>query len=334
MYENLHCHTKTSDGDLSYKQVLDVCANNNISIVAFCDHDALPDKKAMQVLENNRSHKTKWIVGTEISSGLPKEINNGPASDFHIVGLFLDPFNKDIIEHCKKAQQFRIQRMEKMVKNLKFLGFDITKDNCLKESGSKTVGRSSIVAVLKQKQKNLKIIEQLRNKMAKQAEYNKIIKEKYDEMMIRGETQYPYVLFLSNNAFIPDIFVDHLYWIDMDKSVDIIRNAGGIAISAHWSFSKHRVNTQMIEKFFQEKRLDGGEIVFGIGIEGEEIKKDRKIMENLIKKYNMIQTGGGDSHTKQDFEFFVQQKELAEKTIGMTQKIIKSKNLNLDFSSL
>ena len=134
MYENLHCHTKTSDGELSYKQVLDICTENNISIAAFCDHDVLPDKKAMKVLENKRNHKTKWIIGTEISSGWPKEINNVPASNFHIVGLFVNPYNKNLIEHCEKAKQGRIKRMEIMVENLKFLGFEISKNNCLKQA--------------------------------------------------------------------------------------------------------------------------------------------------------------------------------------------------------
>ena len=339
-YQNLHCHTKTSDGELDYKQVLDVCADNNISVVAFCDHDALPNKKAMQILEKNRNHKTKYIIGTEISSGWPKEIG-GPASNFHIVGLFVNPFNENLIEHCKKAQSARIERMKRMVKHLQSLGFEITKDDCFKESGGETIGRPHIVAALLKKEKNLKIIEQLKNKMAKQAERDPVIKQKYDEMITRGEGQRPYSqcfsLFLDSKAFLPDIYVDHLYWKNMDESVKLIRDAEGIAILAHWTFTKHKVDAQMIEKFFQEKQLDGGEIVFAPGVSsvsGKEIKNDMKIMENLTQKYNMLQSGGGDSHTKSDFEFFAQQKNFAEKTIGMVEKMMKLRNLNLKFSSL
>ena len=334
MYQNLHCHTKTSDGELDYKQVLDVCAENNISVIAFTDHDALPNKKAVTLLEKNRNHKTKWIIGCELHSGLPKEIGGGPSSDFHIVGLFTDPFNKDLVEHFQKAQQSRIQRMEKMVKNLKSLGFKISKDDCLKQSGGETVARPHIVAALIAKQENLKIIEQLKNKMAQAAQRDPIIKQKYDQMILRGETQYPYVLFLSYNSFLPNIYVDHLYWKNMNDGVELIRKAGGIAILAHWTFSKRRVNQELIEKFFQEKRLDGAEIIFGVGIEEQEIEKDRKIMENLTKKYNMLQSGGGDSHKKDDFEFFAQQKYFATKTIGMVEKMAKLRNLNLQFSSL
>ena len=341
MYQNLHCHTKTSDGELDYKQVLDVCADNNIGLVAFTDHDALPNKKAMQILEKNRNHKTKYIIGTEISSGWPSEIG-GPAGNFHILGLFVNPFNNNLIEYCKKSQQARIKRMEQMVKNLELLGFKISADDCLKESNGETIGRAHIVAALLKKEKNLKIIEQLKNKMAKQAERDPAIKQKYDEMIARGEGERPYSqcfsLFLDSRAFLPNICVEHTYFKNMDQSVKLIRDAGGIAILAHWTFTKYKVNAQMIEKFFKEKRLDGGEIVFALGISSasnQEAKNDMKIMENLTKKHNMLQSGGGDSHRKQDFEFFAQQKYFAEKTIGMIEKIIKMRpDLNLEFSSL
>ncbi|MBI4652895.1 hypothetical protein HY750_01440 [Candidatus Kuenenbacteria bacterium] len=49
MYQNLHYHTKISDGQFNYQQILDLCQKYNISIVAFTDHDALPDKKAMKI---------------------------------------------------------------------------------------------------------------------------------------------------------------------------------------------------------------------------------------------------------------------------------------------
>lgn len=339
-YQNLHCHTKTSDGELDYKQVLDVCVDNNINVVAFTDHDALPNEESTKLLEESCNHKTKWIIGTEISAGWPKEIG-GPASNFHIVGLFVDPLNKNLVEHCQKAQQARIQRMKEMVKNLQTLGFEISADDCLKESRGETVGRPHIVAALLKKQKNLKIIEQLKNKMAKEAKRDPIIKQKYDEMMAEGKSQRPYFqcfsLFLDSRAFLPDIYVDYLYWKDMDESIKLIRDAGGVAILAHWTFSKKIVDEKMIEKFFQEKRLDGAEIVFAPGISSiskEEIKNDMEIMEKLTEKYNVLQSGGGDSHTKKDFELFSQKKWFAEKTIGLVEKMVKIRKLNLEFSSL
>jgi len=295
MYQNLHCHTKTSDGELGYKQVLDVSSQNNVSAVAFTDHDALPDKKAMKLLEKNRAHPVKWIVGVEISSGWPREID-GPASNFHLVGLFVNPFDKNLVEHCQKAQKARVERMEKMVKNLKLLGFDLSKDDCLKESDGEAVGRPHIVSALTKKEKNLKIIEKLKEKMAKQAKRSLRVRKKYNEMLRRGEHQYPYALFLNSEAFLSNVYVDYLYYKDMDQSVGLIRKAGGVAILAHWSFSKNKVNGKMIKKFFKEKRLDGGEIVFGadraVNLKDKKIIKDIEAMAKLTQKADVFTKRG------------------------------------------
>lgn len=336
MYQNLHSHTKTSDGELTHKQVLEVCKQNKISVVAFTDHDALPNEKTLKQLQALKSHPTKWIIGCEISSGWPKEIG-GPTSNFHIVGLFVNPFDRALLEHCKKAQQSRIERMGKIVKNLRTLGFEISKEDCLRESYGETIGRPHIVSALKKKSKNLKIIEKLRKQMEKDSENDFKTKEKYDKMMTRGETEYPYSLFLKSGAFLPNIYVDYPYWKEMDESVKLIRNAGGIAILAHWTFSKYMIDIKMIEKFFKEKRLDGAEIVFGgdnVFNMNVELRNDMKSMEKLTKKCKVLQSGGMDSHKKEDFEFFVKDEELAKKTINLVEKMKELKDLNLKFSSL
>ena len=52
--ETLHSHTITSDGKLSHRQVLEICEERNIGVVAFTDHDSLPDSKVVNILNNNR----------------------------------------------------------------------------------------------------------------------------------------------------------------------------------------------------------------------------------------------------------------------------------------
>src|SRR3972149_1366996 len=118
-FETLHCHSKVSDGVMTHEKILETCVENNIGVVAFTDHDSLPDIKTFNKLNSLRKHSTKWIVGIEISADKPKDFN----IDFspHIVGLFVDPFNKNLLEHCKLAQEARRERMTEMVKNLKKL---------------------------------------------------------------------------------------------------------------------------------------------------------------------------------------------------------------------
>lgn len=334
MYQNLHCHTKILEGELNHQEVLDFCKQLNISVVAFTDHDSIPNKRTVEWLQDNKSHPTKWIVGCELSSAWPKELEH-LRGDFHIVGLFVNPFDKDLVKHCQKAQKARIERMEKIIKSLQPLGFEITKEECLEKSGGNSATRADIVSVLIKKERNLRIIEQLKQEMAKEATHNPVIKQKYDEMIDRGENQYPYFLFLGPDAFIPNIYVDYPHLKDMDGTVKLIRRAGGVAFLAHWWTYKKTLDKKLVEKFLQEKRLDGAETVFGIGyLPKEKIEKDMEVMKDLAEKYNLLQSGGGDSHTKADFEFFAQEKWFAQKTIGLAQKMMKVRKLNLKFSSL
>lgn len=51
------------------------------------------------------------------------------------VGLFVDPCNTELRQYCANALSGRVTRLEKMVVNLKALGFEITAEECLKVSG-------------------------------------------------------------------------------------------------------------------------------------------------------------------------------------------------------
>src|SRR3989344_8721321 len=155
--QSLHSHTFNSDGLFTYQSLLDTVLQYGISTVAFTDHDYLPDEKTVKELKH-LNHPVKWLIGIELSAGLPKELGGGVDGP-HMLGLFVDPANKKLLEHCKKSQEERITRMKIVVKNLKSLGFDITKEDCLKEAKGGSVVQPHIVAALKSKRRNLKLID-------------------------------------------------------------------------------------------------------------------------------------------------------------------------------
>jgi len=330
-YQTLHAHTTTSDGLLTYREVLTTCEKNNIGVVAFTDHDSLPSDKTMNMLRNTKS-RTKWIVGIEISSGPPKNssINFSP----HVIGLFVNPFNKDLKDHCYYAQKARDERMRKMVKNLTGLGFDISAADCLKVSGGEAVGRPHIVQALNLKAKNKEVMESLRKKMKADAENDGKVKEQYDLMMEQGESQYPYVLFLSDDSYIKGVYVDYGYRIDLDTCVKIIRNSGGVALFAHWFTEIKKFGAMQMEKLLKENRLDGVETVFGFYDDiRDELIKERKILKSLVRKYNKVEGGGVDAHTKEHFEDFSKDEWYAKITAGLAEKIISKSEVDVTWSS-
>ena len=228
MYESLHNHTTASDGTQSYLEVLEAARRNKVAVVAFTDHDTLPSEADLTKLKAYQG-PVKWLVGCEISSGLPVELGGGVTSSLHILGLFTDPTNQALLTHCTKAVAARTQRMEQIVANLKKLSFTISVQDCLEASGGETVGRPHIVRALNGHPENRANIEQMKADMEKAAIGSMQIAMDYAHMMERPASDYPYRLFLSDDAFIPGIYVDYLYSIDLDSAVKLIRGAGGVA---------------------------------------------------------------------------------------------------------
>ena len=110
-YESLHNHTTISDGRQTYAEVLATGEANGFGVMAFTDHDILPSPADLQKLREYQG-PVKWLLGCEISSGLPKELGGGPASMFHILGLFTDPTYQPLLDHSKLALAARSERME------------------------------------------------------------------------------------------------------------------------------------------------------------------------------------------------------------------------------
>lgn len=334
--ESLHNHTTLSDGKLSHQELFDLAESLGISVIAFTDHDAVPPPAILAELETLRGSDTKWVIGIELTTDLPHELAPN-SSAVHIIGLFVDPQNKALLEHCARAQKSRIKRMRQIVEGLQGLGFIITAEDCLAESSGESVARPHIIEALKKRTENNGIIEKLRLEMRDVAEHDPQIKKQYDHMIQRGEQQYPFVLFLSDGAF-RSVYFDHDYMPDLDLGVSLIRGAGGVAILAHYHTVRSKIPMDMIEKLLAEKRIDGIETIYGIR-EYESNAKDlldteRQTLRTLAKQYGAIIAGGADAHKKEDLELYAENDWYSGESEGFTAKILASGKVNKDFSSL
>jgi predicted metal-dependent phosphoesterase TrpH len=333
MFQTLHCHTTASDGLLTHDQLLDICGRNNIGVVAFTDHDSLPDTAVVKNLLNRTKEPTKWVVGIEISSDKPTDFQDQFSP--HIVGLFVNPFDKNLRNHCNLAKKARRQRMGHMVKKLRGLGFDITEKDCLKASKGESVGRPHIVQAIESKPGNIEIIEKLRKLMQRDSKKDENIKNKYELMMKKGKGSYPYELFLSDDSYISEVYVDYMYRIDLDNCVKLIRNAGGAAFFAHWFTEMEKCDETKIELLLKEGRIDGVETVYGFFDDmREEFIRQRKILKDLVDKYHKLESGGVDAHTREHLVDFSKDKWYAGMTVGMAEKIVKSGKVDKQWSSL
>jgi len=331
MYESLHNHTTASDGTQTYLQVLAAARERRFGVMAFTDHDVLPNETDLKRLRDYDG-PVKWLVGCEISSGLPRELGGEANSSLHILGLFTDPHDQALLEHSKKAVAARAERMQKIVANLQGLGFTISEADCLAASGGESVGRPHIVRALTAHLENAAIIERLRAEMERAAVESPAVAMEYAHMLERPASDYPYRLFLSDDAFVPGVYVDYLYTVDMDAAVKLIREAGGVAIVAHWYTASRKISAQMLEQFLQQGRLDGVEIM-GNPLNSA-AQRAQSVLRAMAERTGCFATYGIDGHREQDMDNVAGDRELAGKSIGQTKRLIERVKPNLEWSNL
>ena len=340
-YETLHCHTKHSDGELTHKEVLEACLVNNIGVVAFTDHDSVPPANVLKELKS-LNHKVKFIPGIEVSANNVKEVPER-ISLFHVAGLFVDPTNKELLNYCTSAQDKRIERANRIIKNLQNLGFDITLEDVRNFQKEGTLGRPHIAMALLSKDKNLIVLNSLVQEMSKVAEHDQEIEKQYKEVVTHDNWRKVFDLVLDDKSFVKGVYVHYLVSLSMDEAVKLIRGAGGIAVLAHWTYYKHKVNLELVERFCKEKRVDGLETVYAFRheetspISTEEIERDLVSLRKLVSTYDLVESGGGDFHALEDFSLMSNPAliEKSMKTIGLTKQIItKHSNIDLSWSSI
>ncbi|MEK7611221.1 MAG: PHP domain-containing protein [Patescibacteria group bacterium] len=325
--ESLHCHTRTSDGTLSYGGILNACQKYNVGVAAFTDHDALPDESALQELNGLKAHPTKFIVGIELSVSHVRElVEEVPL--FHIVGLFVDPRNKRLLDHCRERQEERLARARLMIGNLERTGFVITVEDVLAVSEGPSIGRPHIAeALLINPVNRNRLAELVDQEISSGADAELLTKASAKEQLFR--------LLLGESAIIKGIYVPYNDSLQLDDAVSLIRRSGGVAILAHWTFSKKVLTEAWVERLAREHRLDGIEVVYGVNVtEGkDEIKADQKSLAGITGKYGLLASGGGDIHNEADLMAF-SGSALASRTVGMAAEMIKAAKPSLEWSSV
>jgi hypothetical protein len=139
-------------------------------------------------------------------------------------------------------------------------------------------------------------------------------------------------LFLSDDAFMPGIYVDYLYWMDLDSAVSLIRGAGGVAVIAHWYTASKKIDSEMLGGMLVDQRLDGVEIM-GNPINSA-ARRAEPVVTRLASSTGCLATFGVDGHRAEDLVSFANDRSLAQRSIGQTRKITQRAGVDLTWSSL
>ena len=140
---DLHVHTYFSDSTSSPQEVVDDALAAGLSCIAITDHDIV--QGVNPAIEAAGGHALEVVPGIELSS----EFEN---CDIHILGYFIDHQKGLLFEKIDVFLDARMERMKKMIMNLKGVGVDnIEFEEVCALTHSRAVGRAHLAMLLEQK---------------------------------------------------------------------------------------------------------------------------------------------------------------------------------------
>jgi predicted metal-dependent phosphoesterase TrpH len=224
----LQSHSTVSDGQLEPAAVVEAAAKAGVTVLSLSDHDAVAGVPEAQ--------RAAADLQVEIVPAVEMSCVHEYADDLHMLGYWIDL--DAIAPACERAQRERVSRAGEIVENLRGLGFDITVEDAIAESGDAlSIGRPHIA----------------RAAGAKPEQMNAFFKE----YLVPGA-----------KAFVPR------RWPTADEAVALIHDAGGSAVVAHpyWDVKDPQhvetligaLDVQGIEAFYPDHTRDQTAHLLGI----------------------------------------------------------------------
>ena len=253
---DLQTHTTASDGILSPKQLVDLAIKKGMKAIAITDHDTIAG--ISEAINHALDKNIEIVPGVEISC---REEEFKPTID--VIGLFINYKNKELNNFLERFRNERINEKKEMIKKLNNLGYEITFNELIEESGD-SIGRPTIARIL----------------IRKYPEKFSSIEDVFSQLIGDGKKA-----FVSRKKS------------SMEEAINIIKTAGGIPILAHPGRYFNNA-LKIIEKFVL---LKGAGIEIDYPYE-KLLKLDfdlRPIFKKIAIEKGLFVSGGSDFH---DFE--------------------------------
>ena len=138
---DLHTHTIASDGTLTPGELVVLAKKTGLAAVAITDHDTVAGLP--EGLAAGKELGIQVIPGVEIST-------DEEGREIHIVGLFLRPDCRELLEFLESRKQERIRRNARMLERLAELGMPVTPEEVEPGAGG-LLTRTHVAAALARK---------------------------------------------------------------------------------------------------------------------------------------------------------------------------------------
>ncbi len=263
-YIDLHVHSNKSDGTLSPAQVAAHAAAHGLCAIALTDHDCvdgIAEASAAAEKLPVEGRPLRIVPGVEISADYKNR-------DIHILGLLINPEDTALKTALSAAVDSRDARNEKMVKNLRTAGLEISLDDLLFGTNRTVITRAHFA----------------RHLLAKG--YVKTREEAFRKYL---DSNTPY-------------YVRREYMQPAD-AIRLIRTAGGIPVLAHPLL--YHMDSDGVRELVEKLKNEG---LMGIeAVYSRNTGTDEAFVRKLAARYHLLMTGGSDFHgaNKPDIEIGV-----------------------------
>ncbi|MGN0349070.1 MAG: PHP domain-containing protein [Roseburia sp.] len=252
---DLHVHSTESDGTLSPQEVMLAAKEAGLAAVALTDHDTVSGiAKAAPV-----AHELglELVPGIELSTEYRSPFGNRVGKEIHIVGLYLDTKNKELLEKTEEFRECRNNRNAQMVAALQAEGFDITMEALAAQNPNCVITRANIARFLYEHG------------------YIKTMQEAFSKYI--GDGCRCYV---------------RRFQITPMEAVSLIHSWGGISVLAHpMLYRMSSVHLQHMIDELKDAGLDGIEALYSTHTPGEE-----KLVKKIAAQNGLLISGGSDFH--------------------------------------
>jgi len=256
---DLHTHTNASDGEFSPEKLIDMAIEAGLKAIAITDHDAIASCE--KAIEYAKEKDIEIIPGIEISCSKER-------FDFevHVIGLFIDYKDPNLIDFCNEIKQDRIIQKKEMIKKLQDLGYDITFEEAIKLA-KHSFGRPHLAKIL----------------VKKYPKEFPDVRTVFDKYLGDGKPAY----------------VERKEKISIKEAIELIKKSKGIPILAHPGVYTKQGGEQMTH-YFIELGGEGIETYYPYEyinkVSGEVSKEMNEFFKKLAEKEDILQSGGSDFH--------------------------------------
>lgn len=245
---DLHCHSTASDGTLAPRHLVACAAAAGVDVLALTDHDTVAG--ISEAREAAVQYGLQFVPGIEISV-------TWQGRTVHILGLHVDPGNRQLCAGLRTLQGFRQWRAKEIGRRLEKYGIANTYSAASSLSGGGIVSRTHFARVL--------VAGGHGNSL------QKIFKR---------------FLVPNKPGYVPG------KWASLEEALKWIGAAGGQAVIAHPA--RYRLTTSKLRQLVEEFRECSGTAIEVVS--GCHSRDDMHRMAQFVLRHKLLASQGSDYH--------------------------------------